>query len=408
MLIHRLKAAGLLSFGPSGVDLPMEPLNVLIGPNGSGKSNFLEAIALLQAAPHDISAPVARMGGFREWLWKGPPARASFTLEADVGYPPGGVVRHVVTLADRNGRLEVTHEQVKPIGTYTDELVARSFNRPPEKEWGEWQPLDSSPNVNNENAGGQLGKMYSSRVEFESDCAPTVSLVSLADASDYPALCHLNRVSVWRHLKECYGWEKPRSVKDDPEVLAVPAPETAYADPTSDFTTAIVSRLNVALGRHYPEHGAESGAAKTLQDTSQPEEIIAMLRRSGLAGVADRLGFLRQLEHEQEDADDLPLALDSLRELARFLMDERWLPEPEIGVSGDGLAHAEWRFPEIPETTGGNGFLVMEFLCSGRVRFAAIATRTETEQEPSRIDGTLSKVEALRAVRPFTDQLQPI
>ena len=217
--------------------------------------------------------------------------------------------------------------------------------------------------------------------------------------------------TVWQHLKECYGWEKPGSVKDDPEVLAVPAPETAYADPTRDLTTAIVSRLNVALG-HHQEHGAESGAAKTLQDTSQPEEIIALLRRSGLAGVADRLGYLRQLEleleHEQEDAGDLPLALDSLRELARFLMDERWLPEPEIGVSGDGLAHAEWRFPEIPATTGGNGLLVMEFLCSGRVRFAAIAKRTEAKQEPSRIDGTLSKVEALRAVRPFTDQLQPI
>ena len=43
MLIHRLKVSGLLSFGPNGVDLPMQPLNVLIGPNGSGKSNFLEA-----------------------------------------------------------------------------------------------------------------------------------------------------------------------------------------------------------------------------------------------------------------------------------------------------------------------------------------------------------------------------
>ena len=44
MLIHRLKLSGLLSFGPEGVDLAMEPLKVLIGPDGSGKSNFLEAI----------------------------------------------------------------------------------------------------------------------------------------------------------------------------------------------------------------------------------------------------------------------------------------------------------------------------------------------------------------------------
>ena len=35
MLIRRLKVSGLLSFGPRGVDLPMEALNVLIGANGS-------------------------------------------------------------------------------------------------------------------------------------------------------------------------------------------------------------------------------------------------------------------------------------------------------------------------------------------------------------------------------------
>ena len=214
--------------------------------------------------------------------------------------------------------------------------------------------------------------------------------------------------TVWQHLKECYGWERPRSATDDPDVLAVPAPESAYAHLTRDFANVIVSRLNVALGRHHQEYGAESGAAKTLQDTSQPEEITAMLRRSGLAGVADRLGYLRELEDEQEDTEDRPLALDSLRELARFLMDERWLPEPEVGVSPDGLAHAEWRLPAIPRNTGGNGLLVMEFLCSGRVRFAAIANRTEAKHEPSRIHGTLSKVEVLRAARSFTDQLQPI
>ena len=205
MLIHRLKVARLLSFGPDGVDLPMEPLNVLIGPNGSGKSNFLEALALLQAAPGDISEPIANMGGVREWLWKGPEAPDSFTLEAYVGYPPGGSVYHALTLADRNGRPEVTHEQVKPVGMYTDERLARSFNRPPEKEWAEPYRLETSPNVKNENvAGRMLGEMYSNRLEFESDCLPTVSLVSLANASDHPALWHLNRA--YRDIRLYRDW----------------------------------------------------------------------------------------------------------------------------------------------------------------------------------------------------------
>ena len=34
----------MLSFGPQGIDLSMEPLNALIGPNGSGKSNFIELL----------------------------------------------------------------------------------------------------------------------------------------------------------------------------------------------------------------------------------------------------------------------------------------------------------------------------------------------------------------------------
>ena len=212
--------------------------------------------------------------------------------------------------------------------------------------------------------------------------------------------------TVWQHLKECYGCDRTRSSTDDLKVLAVPSPDSAYAHLTTDLADMIVSRLNVALGRRQ-QCSEEPGDAKTLHDASQPEEVIAMLRRSGRPGVADRLGYLRQLEHEDEDLDDLPLALDSLRQLARFLMDERWLPEPEIGVTPDGLTHAEWRFPENPTDTAGNGLLVMEFLCSGRVRFAAIANETESRQEVSRIYGTLSPVEMLRAVRPLTDQLIP-
>ena len=41
MLLRRLRVTGLLSFGPQGIDLPLEPLNVLIGPNGSGKEQGL-------------------------------------------------------------------------------------------------------------------------------------------------------------------------------------------------------------------------------------------------------------------------------------------------------------------------------------------------------------------------------
>jgi predicted ATPase len=57
-LLKKLKVAGLLSFGPEGVNLPLRDLNVFIGPNGSGKSNFLEILALLKAAPGSLPDPV--------------------------------------------------------------------------------------------------------------------------------------------------------------------------------------------------------------------------------------------------------------------------------------------------------------------------------------------------------------
>ena len=91
MLIDRLRVQGLLSFGPDGIDLPLEPLNVLIGPNGSGKSNLLQVFGLLRTAAR---SNMALLGG-RNWgklLWHGPPhisddAPAKARVVADVKLP---------------------------------------------------------------------------------------------------------------------------------------------------------------------------------------------------------------------------------------------------------------------------------------------------------------------------------
>ena len=198
MLIHRLKVAGLLSFGPNGVDLPMEPLNVLIGPNGSGKSNFLEAIALLRAAPSGITDPISRMGGVRQWLWRGPDAPDSFTLEASVEYQPDGMVRHSLTLGHRNDRPEVIDEQVEPLGAYVELIRPLSYYRLPRKEEPD---VDSSadrstPHYSAAPAGPPQATVRGSRsIGFQSHYRPEHSLVHFA-SPEYLIL--------W-HLKEQYG-----------------------------------------------------------------------------------------------------------------------------------------------------------------------------------------------------------
>ena len=84
MLIERLQVKGLLSFGPDGIDLPLEPLNVIIGPNGSGKSNLLKVLALLRAAPDNLSAYAMETGDVWDWFWQpsGYDANASIDVTA--------------------------------------------------------------------------------------------------------------------------------------------------------------------------------------------------------------------------------------------------------------------------------------------------------------------------------------
>ena len=132
MLIKHLKASGLLSFGPKGIDMPLEKLNVLIGPNGSGKSNLLEVLALLQAAPTNLPEPVKEMGGVREWLWKGSAKTREARIEAVVENPGRQPIRHAMSIADHGGRFEVVDESIEnehPYRGMTDAYFFYQFRR---------------------------------------------------------------------------------------------------------------------------------------------------------------------------------------------------------------------------------------------------------------------------------------
>lgn len=105
MLIERLQVKGLLSFGPEGIDLTLEPLNVLIGPNGSGKSNLLQVLALLRTTTGADSS-LSRTE-WKDLLWQGPPypdenADAEASIVTTVRMPPtdkiAGSLVHCISL----------------------------------------------------------------------------------------------------------------------------------------------------------------------------------------------------------------------------------------------------------------------------------------------------------------------
>lgn len=115
MLIHELRLAGLLSFGPDTTSLPMERLNILVGPNGSGKSNFIEAIGLLRSAATKLAAPIRGTGGggVGEWIWKGAPD-GSGVIDAVIEYPNYGTkLRHFLEFGIVSKRFELLDERIE-------------------------------------------------------------------------------------------------------------------------------------------------------------------------------------------------------------------------------------------------------------------------------------------------------
>ncbi len=126
------------------------------------------------------------------------------------------------------------------------------------------------------------------------------------------------------------------------------------------------------------------------------EEIVGLLRLFRLDAIADRLSYLHALA--DDDPDESPIEIESLRAMALFLMSERKLPDPQIGINPDGLMQIQWR-------VSSNGLLAMEFLSTRLIRFAAISEPARPGVERLSVNGTLPKDETLDAVQLFTSRL---
>jgi predicted ATPase len=112
-VLSEIRLRNLLSFGPTGIDLELGPLNVLIGPNASGKSNVIEAISLLQAMPLDLTEPIKDGGGVADWLWRGakkPTAMVEVVVDNPQGTQP---LRHAFEFTEIGQRFEMVDERIE-------------------------------------------------------------------------------------------------------------------------------------------------------------------------------------------------------------------------------------------------------------------------------------------------------
>ncbi len=260
MLFRRLKLRGLLSFGPKGVDLPMEPLTVAIGPNGSGKSNLLDAISLFQAAPRGMGEPVQRSGGMREWLWKGPGAEGAATLDATVDAPPIGSLRHGLTVTDAGGRLNVVSECIEPLDTQNDKRAALSYHRPPAdpdiaREVADANAAADAEDAARKPAAGEwsapriVARYSGAAIHFAADFSPEDSLLRRMAASDHPALMHLS--SRYERIRLYRDWSfGPGSSLRQPGSAHAPAD---FLDENAQNLPLVLSQLSGERKRRFAD-----------------------------------------------------------------------------------------------------------------------------------------------------------
>ena len=192
--IRSLKLTNLLSFGPDTETLELRPLNVLIGPNSSGKSNFLEALALLRACPHDIAKPIREGGGITEWLWKG---GEGTTRKAEID----AVLTAQKTLIPLRHRLVFGAESQR--FSLVDEVIE---NERPEQDWQDdvrfyYRYLNGRPVINirgdaegDTSPPSHIGERHLKREDLlQPDCSV---LSQFQDPIQYPELTYV------RHMYE--------------------------------------------------------------------------------------------------------------------------------------------------------------------------------------------------------------
>jgi predicted ATPase len=117
--IKQLQLTNFLSFGPASSAIELRALNLLIGPNGTGKTNLVEAIAVLQAAPGDLAAPIRSGGGVAEWLHRGDSVATEAKIE--VTFEGAAIararihrscLRYLLAFGHENGAFVVRSERI--------------------------------------------------------------------------------------------------------------------------------------------------------------------------------------------------------------------------------------------------------------------------------------------------------
>lgn len=323
-MIKHIKVSNLLSFGPNGLDLELQNLNVLIGANGSGKSNFLEILDLIRAIPSDDSlAPIRQGGGPTEWIWKGSSEQSEIFLELiinDNRKGPGYAwqqrhsFRHHLSWYYSKEKFQLSDERVeneKPYGKHRDVIFYYRY-------------LNGRPMVNINTNDPKRPHRELSRDTVNTE----VSILSQRrDPENYPELSYLaNSYEMIRLYRE---WSFGRKSK-------YRSPQTA--DQRNDRLDQDFSNLGMFLSRLRTIPSVKRSLINALQDLYRGLSDFEILTTGGTVQIVFTEGDFSIPATRLSDGTLRYLCLIAV------LLDPTPPPlicieEPELGLHPDILPH---------------------------------------------------------------------
>lgn len=117
-MLTRLKVQNYKSL--RDIDIPLNPLTVLVGPNAAGKSNIVDCISFLSEMPqNDLNQVLANRGGFKDVVWAG----------SEKGAPVPNILIQLEGLLNLKGKNEQFEYGLN---------ISDKQHEPVELEWVKW------------------------------------------------------------------------------------------------------------------------------------------------------------------------------------------------------------------------------------------------------------------------------
>ena len=144
-----------------------------------------------------------------------------------------------------------------------------------------------------------------------------------------------------------------------------------------------------------------------LGSWDQKTALINYLRRLGRIDVANRIQkFIDILD---EDPEEPPIVLESLRSLVIFIAQQPNLVPPIVGSDPQGLMELEWHLKDTGDPNSiwgrGNGVVSLKFLESGNIQFVALSGPFREGFKREESQGASRKEEVMESLGAFAPRI---